>query len=396
MRKLEIKTKHGVIQTPFFMPIATRGAVKNITPEELKELGAQVVLGNTYHLWLRPGLEIMKKAGGLHQLMKWDKPILTDSGGFQVFSLAKLRRIADEGVTFNSPIDGQKHLLTPEKSIEIQLILGSDIIMVLDECTPFPCGREEAERAVARTTDWAKRCKKYFEKKIPPNLPFKKGGVRPLLFAIIQGSTYQDLRERSAQQLVAIGFDGYAIGGMAPQRQTFEVVQWVLPFLPADKPRYIMGVGKPEEIVEAVKSGFDMFDCVIPTREARHGRLYVFKSKVPPSPTCATPTAPARRGLWRASESLPAGRQGLESKSEFVKKFGLKNKSFYQTLQINNAKFKKDFRPIDENCDCYTCRNYSRAYIRHLLTIGESLGFRLATIHNLRFYLRLMEMLRGE
>lgn len=357
---------HGVIETPFFMPIATRGAVKNITPEELKQLGTKVILGNTYHLWLRPGLKIIKKAGGLHKLMRWDKPILTDSGGFQVFSLAKLRKITDEGVTFRSPIDGQKHLLTPEKSIEIQLALGSDIIMVLDECTPFPCGRAEAERAVARTTAWAKRCKKYFEKKIPPLLPLKKGGTRPLLFAIIQGSTYPDLREQSVKQLVEIGFDGYAVGGMAPQRQTFEVVKWVLPFLPADKPRYIMGVGKPEEIVEAVKDGFDMFDCVIPTREARHGRLYVFK------------------------------KSKIKNKKSKFWNFGLKNKGFYRTLQINNAKFKNDLRPIDENCDCYTCQNYSRAYIRHLLSIGESLGFRLATIHNLRFYLKLMELLRGK
>lgn len=345
-----IITKHGVLETPFFMPIATRGVVKGLTPHELKELGAKIILGNTYHLWLRPGLEIIKKAGGLHQMMNWDLPILTDSGGFQVFSLSKLRKITDQGVTFRSTIDGQCLLLTPEKSVEIQLVLGSDIIMVLDECTPFPCSWKEAERAVKRSTQWAKRCKEFFVKEV------RGQEVRPLLFGIIQGSTYPDLRERSIQELLEIGFDGYAIGGMAPKKETAEVVDWLVPLLPKDKPRYLMGVGRPEEIVEAVKKGIDMFDCVIPTREARHGKLYIWGEK--PRPEI------------------------------------LKSKDFYQTIQIFNAQFGKDFSLIDPHCDCYACQYYSRAYLRHLFKVEDSLGQRLATIHNLRFYLRLMEILK--
>ena len=355
-----VKTMHGIIKTPFFMPIATRGVVKGLNSEELAQLGAQIILGNTYHLWLRPGLEIIKKAKGLHNFMNWQKPILTDSGGFQVFSLSNLRKITEEGVSFRSTIDGQKLLLTPEKSIEIQLVLGSDIIMVLDECTPYPCGRKEAEIAVDRSARWAKRCKDFFIKKIGN----KK--VRPLLFGIIQGSTFRDLRERSVRQLLAIGFDGYAIGGMAPKKQTSEVIDWVLPFLPKDKPWYVMGAGKPEEIVNMVNKGFDMFDCVIPTREARHGRIYKLKSQI------SHPTGDHPKGGNLKSQNL----------------------NFYEVLQITNSKFKNDFKPIDKSCDCFACKNYSRAYLRHLFQIKDALGQRLATIHNLRFYLRLMEKIR--
>lgn len=362
-----IETPRGTVRTPVFMPIATKGAVKNLTPEELKELGAQLLLGNTYHLWLRPGMEVIKKAarlrpasgtttrqGNLHNFMNWPGPILTDSGGFQVFSLAKHRKITEEGASFRDPQGGTKYLLTPEKSIQIQLDLGSDIIMVLDECPAYPATREQVERAVARTTKWAIRCRQYFESKRKTYELSK----RPLLFSIIQGGIYKDLRRRSAKELLSIGFDGYAIGGVAvgePRNYLQKVLDYVLPFLPPDKPRYLMGLGKPEEIVTAVNAGIDMFDCVIPTREARHGRIYKFTIH----------------------------------NSQFSNK-----KKFYETLQITNAKFIKDFKPLDKNCSCYTCQNYSRAYLNHLFRTAEPLGQRLATIHNLKFYLELMEGLR--
>jgi queuine tRNA-ribosyltransferase len=375
----KIQTKSGEINTPFFMPIATKGAVKNLTPEELKEIGAEIVLGNTYHLWLRPGDKLIKKAGDLHKFMNWSGPILTDSGGFQVFSLGERAKknfgksgvvLSEKGVEFSDPTNGKKYFMSPEKSIEIQLNLGSDIIMVLDECPPYPCSREYAERSMELTTRWAERCKKYFEKKTKnkiqnPNykqnpkskLQTKKPN-RPLLFAIVQGSVYKDLREESAKQLVKLGFDGYAIGGVAvgePREKMKEILQWVLPMLPEDKPRYLMGLGRPEEIVEAVASGIDMFDCVIPTREGRHGRLF----------------------LWKRNS---------KSKS---------TNNFFETININNEKYKEDFSPIDKKCDCYACKNYSRAYIRYLFSVGESLALRLVSIHNLKFYLDLMKKLRG-
>lgn len=364
-----LETKHGGVQTPVFMPIATFGAVRNLTGEELKNLGTEVILGNTYHLWLRPGAQVIKKAGGLHKFMNWEKPILTDSGGYQVFSLgAKLAQgrnidgklkssagsvmVSDAGVEFRDPYDGRKHFLTPEQSIQIQFDLGSDIIMVLDECPAFPCNREQARKAVECTTQWAKRCKIESQ-----NLKFKD--KKPLLFAIVQGSIYKDLRQRSAKELVKIGFDGYAIGGVAvgePRKYLWDVLKWVLPLLPENKPRYLMGLGRPEEIAGAVNQGIDMFDCVIPTREARHGRIYKFQI----------------------------------SKN----KFQTKNTRFYETLQIANSKFARDFKPIDENCRCFTCRNYSRAYVSHLFKVKEGLGLRLAAIHNLSFYLDLMNQLR--
>jgi len=370
----EIETRRGVVKTPVFMPIATRGAVKNLTPEELRSLGAEIILANTYHLWLRPGSQVIKKSGGLHKFMNWGGPILTDSGGFQVFSLAKHRKITEEGIEFNDPDSGKRYFLTPEKSIQIQLDLGADIIMALDECTAYPCGYDYAKKSAELTLRWAQRCKRYFDGKISPNPSFPKRGVppfekgrvggicRPLLFGIVQGSVYKDLRVHSAEELVEIGFDGYAIGSVAngrePRKYIWKVLDWVLPLLPYDRPRYMMGLGRPEEIVKMVGRGIDMFDCVIPTREARHGRIYKFKVK-----------------------------------SEKLKVLGQKSK-FYETLQITNSKFAKDTRALDEHCACQTCQNYSRAYLNHLFKIKENLGLRLATIHNLKFYLDLMESLK--
>ncbi len=368
----KLSLTHGVVNTPCFMPIATRGAVKNLAPDELKTLGAEIILGNTYHLWQKPGPEIVKKAGGLQKFMAWPGPILTDSGGYQVFSLAKRRKITEKGVKFRSEIDGRELFLAPEKAVEIQLALGSDIVMALDECPPWPCGREYARKSLDLTLKWAERCKEYFNKKFPiSNFQFPnklqitncklQKIKRPLLFGIVQGSTYKDLREKSARELVKIGFDGYAVGGVSvgePFREKMKVLKWASPLLPEDKPRYLMGLGRPEEIAAAVKLGIDMFDCVIPTREARHGRLYKFRA--------------------RNHES------GIMNK----------NFNFYETIQITNAEFKKDFKPVDKNCACYACRNFSRAYLNHLFKIREPLALRLATIHNLKFYLELMRKIR--
>ncbi|HLN19165.1 MAG TPA: tRNA guanosine(34) transglycosylase Tgt [Patescibacteria group bacterium] len=375
-RKKIIKTKNGEIRTPFFMPIATRGAVKNLLPFELKEIGAKIVLGNTYHLWLRPGDDLIKRAGGLHKFMDWDGPILTDSGGFQVFSLgARAKKnfgksgvkLTEEGAEFSDPENGQKYFMTPEKSIEIQLNLGSDIIMVLDECPPYPCEYEYAKKSLELTSRWAKRCLDYFQKKT------KNLKKKPLLFAIVQGSVYEDLRKLSAAQLVEMNFDGYAIGGVAvgePREKMDEILKWVLPVLPDDKPRYLMGLGKPEEIVAAVRAGIDMFDCVIPTREGRHGRLFL------------------RKGNFQFPIS--------NFQSIYNDKISNDNNYFYETININNEKFKNDFTPVDQNCDCVLCRNYTRAYLRHLFAVGEPLALRLASIHNLKFYLDLMDKLRRE
>lgn len=349
-----IKTKHGVIDTPFFMPIATKGAVKNITPEETKGLGAQIVLGNTYHLWLRPGDELIAKAGGLHRFINWDGPILTDSGGFQVFSLGERARkkfgrsgvsLTEKGVEFVDPLDGKTYSMSPEKSMEIQLNLGSDIIMALDECPSYPVSHEYAKRSMELTTRWAKRCK----------LKVNESG-KSLLFGIVQGSVYDDLRKESARKLVELDLDGYAIGGVAvgePREKMQEILSWVMPMLPEDKPRYLMGLGRPEEIVMAVEAGVDMFDCVIPTREGRHGRLF----------------------LWNNNGDI-------------------NSTDFYGTINIHNEKYKEDFSPVDESCECYLCKNHTKAYLRHLFSVGESLAGRLATLHNLKFYLDLMRKLR--
>ncbi|MEA2098445.1 MAG: tRNA guanosine(34) transglycosylase Tgt [Patescibacteria group bacterium] len=360
----EIKTKHGIIKTPCFMPIATCGSVKSLDSIEMKKIGAQIILGNTYHLYLRPSDKLVKKLGGLHKFMNWEQPILTDSGGYQVFSLAKMRKITEYGAEFKSHIDGSSHLLTPERSIEIQQNLGSDIIMVLDECAPYPATKKYIKKSLELTTRWAERCKIESKK-------LKIKSKKSLLFGIVQGGTYKDLREESAKQLLKIGFDGYAIGGVSvgePSEKMFQAVDWTVPFLPEDKPRYLMGVGKPEEIVGAVARGIDMFDCVIPTRNARHGTLYKFKA-------------------------YP--REASGSKSQKLKITEKQNKDFYEILHITNKKFKFDKKPLDKNCGCFTCQNYSRAYLRHLFVSGELLALRLASIHNIYFYLEMMKRIRG-
>ena len=343
-RRGKLTTTHGVINTPFFMPIATRGAVKSVSTDDLDALGAEIILSNTYHLYLAPGHQTIKKLGGLHRFMNWSKPMLTDSGGYQVFSLSQHRNISERGATFTVPENGDKHLLTPEKVIDIQTALGVDIMMVLDECPPYPSTKRYTRQSLELTTRWAARCHERFHQK----------KTTAGLFGIVQGSVYQDLREASARQITALDFDGYAVGGVAvgePRDKLRQILRWTMPFLPANKPRYLMGVGRPEEIIAAVKAGIDMFDCVIPTREARHARLFVWKNNT------------------------------------------LKGK-FYRAFHVTNRRFKQDPRPIDPRCDCLTCRHYSRAYLHHLLRTNESLGWRLASIHNLAFYLGLMKKIR--
>jgi queuine tRNA-ribosyltransferase len=346
-----LKTAHGDIPTPFFMPIATAGAIKGLPATAMSALGAKILLSNTYHLWLRPGTKIISQAGGLHNFMRWPGPILTDSGGFQVFSLSKTRRLQDDGVVFQSHLDGSRYFLTPAKSLEIQRILGADIMMVLDECAPYPCARAAAAAAVKRTTAWANQSK------------LVDKSDRQKLFGIVQGSVYPDLRRQSARELVAMNFDGYAIGGLAvgePADRMREILAGVTAELPADKPRYLMGVGYPEQMVAAVKLGVDMFDCVLPTRNARHGSLFIA----------------AVAGDTDAREYLPG--------------------KYYRIIRIKNEKFQADMNILEENCDCPTCQaGYSKAYLRHLLVAGEPLYVSLATTHNLRFYLRMMEQGRN-
>ena len=332
-RRGRLSFPRGTIETPAFMPVGTYGTVKAMTPEELKEIGAEIILGNTFHLMLRPGTDIIKLHGDLHDFMHWDKPILTDSGGFQVFSLAKLRKITEEGVSFNSPVDGDKVMLTPEKSMQVQNDLGSDIVMIFDECTPYPATEEQARDSMELSLRWAKRSKDAHDDN--PSA----------LFAIVQGGMYPELRKHSADGLVDIGFDGYAIGGLSvgePEGERNKVLECTTPLLPTDKPRYLMGVGTPEDIIESVRRGIDMFDCVMPTRNARTGFLYT------------------STGI----------------------------------LKIRNSQYKDDTRPVDENCQCYTCRNYSRAYLRHLDKCKEILSSRLNTIHNLHYYQQLMKEIR--
>ncbi len=333
-RRGRLNFPRGTIETPAFMPVGTYGTVKAMTPEELKEMGAEIILGNTFHLMLRPGTDIIKLHGDLHDFMHWDKPILTDSGGFQVFSLARLRKITEEGVSFNSPVDGRKIMLTPELSMQVQKDLGSDVVMIFDECTPYPATEKQAKDSMELSLRWAERSKKAHE------------GNPSALFAIVQGGMYDHLRQQSAQALRDIGFDGYAIGGLSvgePLEERNQVLDVTTPQLPQDKPRYLMGVGTPEDIIESVRRGVDMFDCVIPTRHARTGFLY------------------SSTGI----------------------------------IKIRNAQYKEDIRPIDETCGCYTCRNYSRAYLRHLDKCKEILGARLNTIHNLHYYQQLMREIRA-
>ena len=336
-RRGRLQTAHGVIETPVFMPVGTQGTVKATTPSELIEVGAQVILGNTYHLFLRPGLEVIQHAGGLHKFMAWDRPILTDSGGFQVFSLSKLRRITEEGVHFNSHIDGSSCFLSPEVSMQVQQTLGSDIVMAFDECPPYPCEHEYAANSLDRTLRWAQRCRAWAEQ--------KRDHKNSLLFGIVQGGIYQELREKSARGLVSLDFDGYAIGGVSvgePEPEMMRAIDNSELFLPPDKPRYAMGLGTPPQLVEMVARGVDMFDCVLPTRLARNG-------------TAFTATG---------------------------------------TLNLKNATYRTDLRPIEEDCSCSTCRSFTRSYIRHLIKAEEILGLRLITIHNLHFYLNLMNQMR--
>lgn len=331
------EAEHGIVETPIFMPVGTLGTVKSLTPEQVEEqVGAQIILSNTYHLYLRPGTEIIENAGGLHKFMNWDKPILTDSGGYQVFSLADLRKLKSDGVEFKSHLDGSKHFFTPEKVIQIQRSIGSDIMMPLDECTPYPCEYDYAKNSQELTSKWAILNKEAFEKSEPLY------GNKQYLFGIVQGSVYKDLREKSAKDLVEMDFDGYSIGGLAvgePAAEMYEITDFTTDFIPENKPRYLMGVGRPENILESIARGVDMFDCVMPTRNARNS--YLFTS---------------------------AG-----------------------IVSIRNASYKDDHEPLDKNCDCYTCQNFSRAYLRHLYNANEILGLTLGTIHNLRFYLNLVK-----
>ncbi|PKN11120.1 MAG: tRNA guanosine(34) transglycosylase Tgt [Deltaproteobacteria bacterium HGW-Deltaproteobacteria-5] len=326
-------TPHGPIDTPAFMPVGTQGTVKSLRPEDLEKCGAQIILGNTYHLYLRPGHETVRKLGGLHTFMNWPGPILTDSGGFQVYSLSALRKIGPDGVMFQSHIDGSRHFLTPHKAIEIQEALGSDIMMSLDECTPYPATLQQTRDSLALTVKWAKQCK---EARTTPD---------QALFGIVQGGTYMDLRRQAVEQTIPIDFDGYALGGVSvgePKEIMYAITDEITPLLPSDKPRYLMGVGMPADIVYAVSCGIDMFDCVIPTRSARHGLLFTNSEKI----------------------------------------------------VIKNARWREDEHPLDETCDCYTCKNYSRGYLRHLYAAGEILAMILNTIHNIHYYMLLMEKIR--
>jgi len=336
-RRGVIHTPHGDIQTPIFMPVGTQATVKSMTPEELKEeVKAQIILSNTYHLYLRPGQEIVKEAGGLHNFMKWDRPILTDSGGFQVFSLSSLRKITEEGVAFHSHLDGSKHLFTPESVMKTEEDLGADIIMAFDECCPYPSTYEYTKNSMERTTRWAKRCKEAH-----------KNTEKQGLFGIIQGGFYKDLRDKSLEDLVAMDFPGYAIGGISvgePKEEFLDILRYTTPKMPKNKPRYLMGVGTPDYLIEAALAGIDMCDCVLPTRIARNGTAMTWNGKV----------------------------------------------------VVRNATYERDFTPLDSECDCYTCRNYTKAYLRHLVKTKEILGVRLLSIHNLYFLSKLMERVRKE
>jgi queuine tRNA-ribosyltransferase len=333
-RRGRLELAHGVVQTPVFMPVGTYGTVKAMSPLELEGLGAQIVLGNTFHLWLRPGTEILERHGGLHGFMGWQHPILTDSGGFQVFSLGAMRKITEEGAKFASPINGDKLLLTPEESMRIQRALNSDVVMVFDECTPYPATEKQARKSMELSMRWAERSRRAHE------------GNPNALFGIVQGSVFEDLRDSSLRELQNIRFDGYAIGGLAvgePKPDRDRIIRHLMPAMPADKPRYLMGMGTPEDLIEAVQEGVDMFDCVLPTRNARNGWLFTRSGDV----------------------------------------------------KIRNAQHRDDPRPLDPQCACYCCRNFSRAYLHHLQRANEILGARLNTIHNLHYYLELMQALRS-
>ena len=363
-RRGRLTTGHGVVEAPAFMPVGTQGTVKAVTPRELRELNAQIILGNTYHLFVRPGLDVIRHVAGLHRFMNWDGPILTDSGGYQIFSLAKLRKITDDGVHFQNHVDGTPAFISPEIAMEFQATLGSDIAMVLDECPPWPCEREYAAKSLEMTTRWAQRCKGWIEENGPSRTGTERStsnaqrptteqsairnpqsAIGQLVFGIVQGATFDDLRKESAQALVEIGFDGYAIGGVSvgePEEEMMRAVESSEPFLPADKPRYAMGLGTPPQLLAMIARGIDMFDCVLPTRLARNGTAFTAEG----------------------------------------------------TLNLKNAEFAMQTRPIETGCECPACREFSRAYIRHLIKAEEILGLRLITLHNLHFYLELMRKTR--
>jgi queuine tRNA-ribosyltransferase len=328
-----IETDHGSFSTPAFLPVGTQGTIKSLTPEELVEVGVEAILGNTYHLYLRPGHEIIGRLGGLHKFIHWERPILTDSGGYQVYSLGGLRKISEDGVAFQSHLDGSPHFLTPEKVMEIQTTIGSDIAMVLDECTPYPSPYEYVKASTSLTARWAKRCLE------------TRRDFGPALFGIVQGGMFRDLREESARALVKMGFQGYAIGGLSvgePKSTMLDILEWTIPFLPEGSPRYLMGVGTPEDILDGVMLGIDLFDCVLPTRNARNGTLFTSSGKI----------------------------------------------------SIKQAQYAEDGRPLDETCSCYTCRHYSRAYLRHLYLANEILSSRLNTLHNISYYMKLMRCIQ--
>ncbi len=360
-RRGQLTTEHGVIDTPAFIPVGTQGSVKAISPRELRELDAQIILGNTYHLFVRPGIDVIRHFGGLHRFMNWNRPILTDSGGYQIFSLAKLRKITEDGVDFQNHVDGTPAFITPEVAMEIQATLGSDIAMVLDECAPYPCEYEYAARSAEMTTRWARRCKRWREENIEHRtsnirhrttepeqsaIPNPQSGIeRQLLFGIVQGATFDDLRKSSAQAVVDLDFDGYAIGGVSvgePEEEMMRAVESAEPFLPKNKLRYAMGLGTPPQMLEMIARGIDMFDCVLPTRLARNGTAFTADG----------------------------------------------------TINLKNAEFALDKKPIEENCACPTCSEFVRGYIRHLIKAEEILGLRLITLHNLHFYLDLMKQAR--
>jgi len=356
-RQGRLPTAHGVIDTPAFMPVGTQGSVKGVSPRELRELKAQIVLGNTYHLFVRPGLDVIKHFGGLHKFMNWDGPILTDSGGYQIFSLAKLRKITEDGVEFQNHIDGARAFISPEIAMEIQAALGSDIAMALDECVPYPCDYDYAAQSAEMTTRWARRCKEWKQKnaerptsniqrRMAEPIKYQPSTTNSLLFGIVQGATFEDLRKASAQAIVDLDFDGYSIGGVSvgePEEEIMRAVESAQPFLPSDKPRYAMGLGTPPQLLEMIARGMDMFDCVLPTRLARNGTAF----------------------------------------------------TSIGTLNLKNAEFALDKGPIEENCACYACTEFSRGYIRHLIKAEEILGLRLITLHNLHFYLDLMRLARN-
>jgi queuine tRNA-ribosyltransferase len=370
-----LETKSGSLELPFFMPDATRGFVKSLSRDDLLKVGIGPMVVNTYHLYLQPGMDLIKKAGGVHKFMNWSLPLLSDSGGYQIFSLIhknpEMGKITDDEVIFKSPLDGSKHVLTAEKSIQIQFDLGVDMMVVLDDVPPNNYSKEKIAMAVERTINWAKRCKDEYNRQIETRS--LKPEERPVIFGVIQGGTHEDLRKHCAEELVKIGFNGYGFGARHIDTEgnfMEEIVRQTANLIPEDALRFALGVGTPEDIVKFAECGWDMFDCVIPTREGRHGRLF----------------------LWEEQSEFPISKSQFQNKLQNSK--SKIKKPFYKTININNERFKEDFTPVDPDCDCELCQNYTRAYLRHLFVSGDPLSMRLAAIHNLKFYMQLMEKIR--